>query len=251
MIKMYLKPLAKCELNDGILTVPGLKPVDYIRLAKELRDAIIDYKVPHWKIVAIHIKLGNSSQFEDFITKPEGIDKSYAELLPVFKKVVAAEGGGEPVIVKIKSGNDANCFYKKPGDMSFIADTEDIVNTYDGHITYESFPSKSVEFLKDVDILEAENGTVQAIMYRGTGCIEFSDAMEIIESYNTNSAVCSAGVDKVTYCPMTAVYDLAQFVNVKLPSENDMCVKLLYKSKINEEVLHKILVQFGNDMIGG
>ena len=251
MRSSYLKPLANCELKNGILTVPGLSSWGYYNLARELRKAIINYQVPHWKIVAIHIKLGDYSPFVDFVTKPNGVDKSYAELIPVLKKVAAARGGGEPAIVRNRTGESANCFYKVQGDMAFLSDTEEVINTYDGNLTYESFMSKPVKFLQAVDILNAKSGLVQAIMYRGTGVVEFSEAGDIVESYNTNDAVCNSGLQKVAYCPMTAVYDLSQFLTVKLPTQQDECVKFLYKGKVDEEVLQDILIQFGEEVQEG
>ena len=244
-----LKPLADCQIQNGILTVPGLSSEGYSLLATELRKAIIDYKVPHWKIIGVHVKLGNGNQIEDFVTKCEGLNKSYAELLPVLKQVAAGKGGGEPAIIRARTGKSANCFYKKQGDISFIADMEDDITTKT--MFYESFPSSHIDFIKDVDILHADYGTFQALMYKGTGCISFNDAMKIIDAYNTNDAICSSDMEKVTYCPMTAVYDLSQFVNVKLYKTGDNFLKLLYKTDIHESVLQDILTQFGEDIVGG
>ena len=248
MSQIYLKLLANCTLKNGILTVPNLHDFEYVQLASELRTAIIKYEVPHWKIVGINVALPDVSQLVDFVTKPKGVSKSYAELIPVMKKVVAAEGGGIPSAVRDIEG-DVECFYKEPGDIAFISDTEGVVNTYDGHLTYECYPSHPVKFLCKTDIIETESSIVTAIMYRGTGLVDFSDAQGIIaQSYRNNIHVASSGQPKRAYCPMSVVYDLSQFVTVKFAGEHDQAVKLLYKSDIDETVLESILKQFGREL---
>lgn len=248
MLKSYLKPLANCSLKNGILTVPNLNTFEYVKLATELRNAIINYEIPHWKIVAIQVSLPNLSQLVDFVTKPKGVSKSYAELIPVLKKVVASRGGGQPAIVRNVQNIDADCFYKVNGDMAFISDTEGVVNTYDGNLTYESFPSKAVKFLCDVDIIETESSIVRAIMYRGSGLVDFNESQEIIQAYRNNVHVIASGMPKTAYCPMSVVYDLSQFVTVRIPTGKENQVKLLYKSKIDEELLEDILRQFGSEL---
>lgn len=248
MSQIYLKLLANCTLKNGILTVPNLHDFEYVQLASELRTAIINYEVPHWKIVGINVALPDVSQLVDFVTKPKGVSKSYAELIPVMKKVVAAKGGGVPSVVRDIEG-DVECFYKEPGDIAFISDTEGVVNTYDGHLTYECYPSHPVKFLCKTDIIETESSIITAIMYRGTGLVDFSDAQGIIaQSYRNNIHVASSGQPKRAYCPMSVVYDLSQFVTVKFAGEHDQAVKLLYKSDIDETVLESILKQFGREL---
>ena len=248
MSQIYLKLLANCTLKNGILTVPNLHDFEYVQLASELRTAIINYEVPHWKIVGINVALPDVSQLVDYVTKPKGVSKSYAELIPVMQKVVAAEGGGIPSAVRDIEG-DVECFYKEPGDIAFISDTEGVVNTYDGHLTYECYPSHPVKFLCKTDIIETESSIVTAIMYRGTGLVDFSDAQGIIaQSYRNNIHVASSGQPKRAYCPMSVVYDLSQFVTVKFAGEHDQAVKLLYKSDIDETVLESILKQFGREL---
>ena len=248
MSQIYLKLLADCTLKNGILTVPNLHDFEYVQLASELRTAIINYEVPHWKIIGINVALPDVSQLVDFVTKPKGVSKSYAELIPVMKKVIAAEGGGVPSAVRDLT-LDAGCFYKKPGDIAFISDTEGIVNTYDGHLTYECYPNHPVKFLSKTDIIETESSIVTAIMYRGTGLVDFSETQAIIaQSYRNNLHIVASGQPKRVYCPMSVVYDLSQFVTVKFAGEHDQSVKLLYKSAIDETVLESILKQFGREL---
>lgn len=251
MILKYLKPLEHCKLENGRLYVEGLSSLGYYNLAMELRKAIINYEVPHWKIIALHIKLGKFGQFVDFVSKPNGINRSYAELVPVLKGVAAANGGGEPLSIKAHLGQTANCFYKKPGDLSFICSTENEVTTRNGAIHYESFRGKEVQFLTDVDILKSESSILQCIMYRGTGVVDFKEASKIISVYDINDAVCRAaneGNQKLAYCPMTAIFDLSQFVLVKQPTMRDEHVQLYYKTDIDESVLQSIFQQYGSEI---
>lgn len=243
MRQSYLSTLANCRIEKGELTVRGLTSEEYAQLAQELRTAVVDYAIPHWKIVAIYIKLKGLDQFVDFVTKPRDVSKSYAEMIPILKEVVAVEGGGfAPGIPK-----EIKVFYKSVGDLSFIWGNENSINTYNGGILY-SGTKDVVKFLKDVDIIETQSCSLFAIMYKGTGVVDFDKAQHIIKHFSDAFEGILDTNNTIAYCPMTAVYDLSQFFTIKRPSTSDTAIRLLYKSEIDETVLQEILRAYGTSL---
>lgn len=227
-----LESLVNCELHDGRLTVPGFSSDRYRQLAQELRVAVINYSVPHWKIIAVYVKLKGLDQFVDFVTKPKNVSKSYAEMVPVLKRVAAARGAIQSPFVQ-----EFGVAYKEVGDLSFIWGSENVISTYNGSLKYEGSNGK-IDFLHKVDIVETNSCIMHAIMYKGTGVVSFEEAQKIVQLLEWDQQV------NVVYCPMTAVYDLSQFFMVK-PAADDRGVLLRYKADIDEAVLQDIFRQFG------
>lgn len=238
MNTQILKSLKDCTIESGILRVKGIE--NYQELAKEFRRAVIEYEIEHYKVVAAFIETSATRIATDFITKPKGVSRSYAELVPTFRDVVFSEGGGNPSELK---GKKFCNFFDKPGDMGFVVSDGCTVTTGDNSLIYDSSGMQRAKCLQDnIHIIKfgGSDSTLRMLLYKGKGVLDFPEIEAIIWAYK-NDVDIQGIYDSVNYVPLSQVYDLSRFFTVKLFAEGDDYIKLFYKRRINEKVLEKIL----------
>ncbi len=163
----------------------------------------------------------------DYITKPSGVSKSYTEILCAFNDLVFSKGGGEP---------DINAGSLEGDSLGFIRAIEKEITSSNKSLYYsgEGISSIAEALVEDIDIIKFSTSGKQLklVIKRDIGIIDFTDKWTIC---------------KHDYKPVRAVYDLNNIFCVMLPKQGDKEIHLVYKKKINEKVLEKILQDFGKD----
>lgn len=219
--------LSNCEIKNGVLYVPDLNTEQIILLNNELRIALLENKIPHYRVVGVNIHVSGYVIDIDYITKPSGVSKSYTEILCAFNDLVFSKGGGEP---------DINAGSLEGDSLGFIRAIEKEITSSNKSLYYsgEGISSIAEALVEDIDIIKFSTSGKQLklVIKRDIGIIDFTDKWTMC---------------KHDYKPVRAVYDLNNIFCVMLPKQGDKEIHLVYKKKINEKVLERILQDFGKD----
>lgn len=221
--------LSNCKLKNGVLSVLGLNTEQVNLLNEELRVALLENMIPHYRVVGVNIYVSGCVADIDYITKSSEVSKSYTELLRVFNELIFAEGGGEPDI-KFRSDELSN--------LGFIRAIEKEITSSNNSLYYsgKGICNIAEALVKDVNIIKflTAGRELKLVIRRNIGMFDFIDKWTMCEH---------------EYKPVRAVYDLNNIFCIMLPKKGDKNIYFMYKKKINEKVLEKILQDFGKDFI--
>lgn len=225
------RALSECELNDGVLSFNGLDSDSVIKLNQLLREALLGYEIPHYKVIGAYVSQGGVTTSANYITKIRGTNKSYVELLSAFNDLVFAEARGEYRSVP-------NDIPPNQSGLGYIMAIDNEVKSDNGSLFYDGcgLMDTAQSLVKDVNIIKLNTTTanIHLAIYKGTGMVDFTEAKNLIyPSY--------------TLVPVRAVYDLNSIFSIFIPNPGDTTIKLWYKKPVNESVLLKILQDFGKD----
>lgn len=228
-----IEALASCRVDGNKLTVPGLSGEEYNKLAWELRDALISYRIPHWKPVAMYVETGAHKALNDFVVKMKGISKSYAELVPALNSVILKTGGGLPGKFTEEIGALEN--------LGFVVSKERDVKTGNNSLIYDMSAGHMCDALVDgCDIIDFDGAEsrIKLLIHRGSGVYDFFKSAECIAQYEDYME--QACHREVRYVPLSQIYDLGRYVTVGIHEEETSYVTLHYKDNVNTAVLQRI-----------
>lgn len=246
----YIKALENCSVENGVLRVPSINKENLGTMQKFLRESLINYEIPHWKVIGISVTLANSRVIPDFITKPKGIDKSYAEILTPLQQVVLKEGGGNPISAGL---HEFKWSHSKHGETGFIISQGKHVKSNSDSLIYCGESGKTIQTLKsDVDIMkfDSASSTAEMLILKSTGIKNLNITAKIISDFGHAISKLNENTSKGVYTrfvPISQVYDLSKFVNIGIYNNSDNFIKLNYKCEINEKILESILRNWANE----
>ena len=240
------RALSQCTISNELLTFPGSTDSVFVKkVGDELRSAVLACKVPHYKVIGSYVNTGGSLGLTDYVTKNKLVTKSYSELLVVYRDLIYAEGNGYPVPRgNVTVSRDDLMAYRSAYGLSFLMGTgNDVITSENGSIFFESLgvSSQPEGLVRGIEVIgfEKPNASIQMILYRGTGHLSFERVENIL--FDLSDLVSHS---LVPYVPAMQDFDLSFVFTVRLFSEGDKGVVLMYKKEVNESVLQKIIRDF-------
>lgn len=231
MREEFKTALANCSLQNGVLSIPSITDTETIKLVcSELRNTIIDSKLPHYKVIGMRIVSGSQHLLTDYITKTRDVSKSYAELLTATDKMIFAEARGTC------PGLAGDIPSSVIDELGFVMGVESHITTSNGSLFYmgEGVASVAKSLVQDLDVVDIHgNANIQFILRKGTGTFWFPDAGQFLR--------------RTQFVPVGQNYDLSTVLSVKLYEKGDTKIYFRYKENVDESVLEKILRNYGNE----
>lgn len=241
-----IRLLRNCTIKDEVIMVPGVNSsIEYKKIGDDFRRDLLSLKVPHWKVVGARLTVNGADVLSSYIDKQQGISKSYAELLASVRTLIYAEGGGFPAqYAWLKDTYSSSVNFR---ESSFMACSDSRVMT-DGNIFFECDRENVVKSLipgKELVRFDRMGSMVQFILHRGTGSFTFQDAVNKVRQLNTLVDDDTKG--SLFYAPIAQDFDLTEVFSVKEYEPGDMGVYLRFKTKIEEDILQKIIRYYAKE----
>lgn len=234
MDRVLARALAESSLENGTLRVEGLMKNEIKQLNEELRNALLNCEIPHYKVVGVNVVTGGNTSSIDYITKLEGVSKSYTELFVTFDDLIYSGKYS-----KEENNNKLSDEINIPGTWYSLMAISNKVTSSNDTIFHTGMGMSSVAnaLLKNVDIIDFNRSgcAIHLIVKHGTGILDFEESSNFLKNSD--------------YKPVRAVYDLNGIFSIKLYEESDKGIYLKYKRDINESVLLQILQEFGRSYI--
>lgn len=225
-----LNALRNAKIRNGELIIDSKYQSKLMEISEFLREALYAYAIPHYRVVGIKV-YGCDLAGTNFLSKLNGIDASYHDLMIRTKDLIYAEVGSVdiPYVQSSFIPVDAtNGVLFGVGLMSTADGNDGIVTPGEGRSPKALVPNQYIS------TTSASNG-VFLLFSRGTGMKDFTD----------NQKYCKHGA----FIPMRAIFELNSLVAVRGFQHGDKCIKLTYKQVIREDVLEKIIQDFANDYL--
>lgn len=228
--------LSISEVKDGILEILTATREDMIQLYDLLSNALMNCKIPHYKVIGAYIP-GNAYGIENFISKQAGVNKSYTELYKALNNLIFAT-----------NENECTNFYSYNLDLTKVEDIGFL--QAEGYITssndaiYFKGGKEAKALVENVEIVSLNRGLVlQFMIAKSTSIIDFTESEFLIKNYFKSNNMTNQYLDKLV--PIRAVYDLNRMFLLKpYIYEDGNKLYFIYKKKINEKVLTKIIQNF-------
>ena len=220
MDRYYARYLVDATLQNGVLRVAGLITSEIKQLNVELRNDLLKYNIPHRKVLGIHIKALNGCWMSDFVSKVQGIEKSYVEMFVSLNDFIMNE-------------------YRRMDKKEIILSTNHKVETTNGSLIQISTREVVDSLIRNVPIINFEKmgSTLYLLTYHAKGMLDFSASSRILRG--------------TEYKPLRVVYDLNSVFTVKQYQEGDDAIFFMYKREINEFVLLNILRCYAMEICEG
>lgn len=233
--------LSISEVRESALWVPGASGQEMFELYRVLSDAVMDSKIPHYKVVGIRVT-GKYGMPENVVAKVEGANKSYAELIRDVRDLIFVKGGGHCIV----GGEELPV--SLTSNLSFMA-ARGHVTSSNGSIYYvgEGMKATAMGLVEDVEVIDVGlDCEILFVLRKGVGMCDFNESERIL------TRECSKEVNAISYIPVRAVYELSNLFAVRMYEESNRdCLQLLYKRKVNEEELTELIHGYAMSMSGG
>ena len=224
MSRNYGSALADCKIENGFIEVNGM---DAIEFGNTLRKDLKDMLIPHFRPIGVTVTNALNAN-KDYISKINGINMSYVELLIAFKNVVPISAGG---VLPPNLDSDKRIF------GSCCSNAREVYTGDKSIIFSKSGQDKIPHFLiEEIPIVKhaTDDFTLHFIFMRHQGFIDFDESQRYLRGTG--------------YKPLRAVYDLNDYVSVGYNVKGNK-VPIFFKRKINVEGLETILRAYGEDLL--
>jgi hypothetical protein len=243
MKDMVVDALRNSRIENGQLILDNASD-EIIRMTNnDLRSVMLSGLIPHYKVIGACFY---GTVLDNYVTKGRYTNRSYAELLGIFKRLIYAEGGGIPYPGFGSAFDEANNeFRSMHPEVSFMSTSGSSVTSSNGTIFFSGQGTNSTPsaLIKDVPILETTHGDcgLYLMLREGTGIFDFKESEAIIFDYMSVARRFGLDSSHYDFVPVRQSYDMSSFMTVRLYQPTDGSVKFMYKTSLNEVVLTKII----------
>lgn len=209
--------LGNLKINNGILRIPGMSAEDINNVRDILRRGLLEYEIPHTKIIGVDVKTTRGVTTKDMAT-PTVLGMSYMAMSTIFNDLVF-----EPV------------------GTNHLVNFTGIVNTNGSGIKMSIDQLRTKSLLKNKVIIDANNCLcIMAVARNGSGVLDFNEANASLVEAKRQLYFKEEG-KSVLYKPLRVSYDLSKYFNIRPFSGGGDFIELVYSYDLNEDVLENIL----------
>lgn len=218
-------------LEGGKLRIPELSAEELHNLYKDLRIALLDSQIGHFRPVAFRVEGAMSSAVLSNITKIQGIGLSFSEMSFYLGNIITAEKRG----VMPEQLQSAAALSKLNSDCSFMTLMGNTIGAREeGTMFYcgEGLTSTPNLLLNDTVVfkkLKSQLAITVVLMY-GHTMRDFQDNQRLV--YNTG------------FKPIRTYYSLYEYFTIKEHLRGEDFIQFNYNADINESVLLEILKRY-------
>lgn len=256
-----LESLANCTIKNGVIDLKREFEADeYNQLRSNLRNAILDGKIPFYKPIAVKVC---NTQLQRVTNIDKDLNESYLGMIPQLlntiimpeEKVETDPGNWAKVddnankifntsrVIQSRTIPASYLIYGKTIDSGeqYVESIRFMVNKakYGSNVSKESMKPliKNLSPIVTVNDDDIKSITLEFVFAQAAGEVNYLDIEKTL------------GNIKDMYCPVTQYYDLDQYLLVSLLSRDNSSILLGYKQDIDESVLQCILNQFGRRLV--
>lgn len=216
--------LAQCKVVNGIVQFDDIASDEEFRtFSIKVRNDLLAGQIPHYRAVGLYVRSKEITSTLNVLSKMRSVGRSYAELMPVVGKLVFAEG----------YGTDEGL--QEDSTLGVLYGTKEVTSSNDSLCWHQDW-GKSVESLvsnQEVCTL-GPDCSISILLKRGTGQREYYENERILR--NTN------------FKPLRTLYDLNDYLLLHLYEIQSRRLHFIYKDKVNDKVLEKILQEYAKDI---
>lgn len=225
--------LATCVVKNGEIVFNSDITDDGLNtIYEELRVAIQDGKLPHYKVIGISYTAAGTVA-EDYVSKLRGANRSYIETYVQLQHVILGSVKGE-------------CSYIKTTPVwKLISNQRDIYSDNEALLWAGTGESVTDSLIRNIPILKtsSESNILALLITSGTGFIDFDSYAGVIAQYNKDNTV--------QFAPVAQYFNLSPYLVIRRYHKGDGVLRFTYKVDINEAVLTELLNEYGINYMGG
>ena len=217
-------------LEGGKLRIPGLSKDEMKKLYLDLRIALLDSHIGHFRQVAFKVEGAVSSSVLSNISKIQGIGLSFSEMAFRLGNIIVAEKRG----VMPEQLQSAASLSRLNSDCSFMTLMGTTIGAQEeGTMFYcgEGLSSTPQLLLNDTVVFKKLKNSlaITVVLMYGHDFRDFQDNQRLV--YNTG------------FKPIRTYYSLYEYFTIKEYLGED-CIQFNYNADINESVLLEILKRY-------
>lgn len=216
--------LAQCKVINGIVQFDDIaSDEEFKKFSVRVRHDLLAGQIPHYRAVGLYVRSREITSTLNVLSKMRSVGRSYAELMPAVSKLVFAEG----------YGTDAGL--QEDSTLGVLYGTKEVTSS-NGSLKWNQEWNRSVESLiynQEICTL-GPDCSISILLKRGTGEREYYENERLIR--NTN------------FKPLRTLYDLNDYLLLHLYETQSRRLHFIYKTKINDKVLEKILQEYAKEI---